>query len=160
MDHGTAIVTIVTPEDNRHLEQFRDLLLEYEESLPVDLRHGSVGGVDALRSEYRLPSTAFLALARDAPAGCIGVAALDAEATRVQRLYVRPAYRGGGIARKLVNAAVDFSRRHGYRRIVLDTERNALPAAYQLYRSLGFADSEPYGQVDYTCPTFMTLRLR
>jgi len=44
-------------------------------------------------------------------------------------------------------------------RLVLDTARERLRAAYELYRSLGFRECEPYGAVDYRCPTFMELRL-
>jgi hypothetical protein len=59
-----------------------------------------------------------------------------------------------------VAEALTFLRESGYRRVVLDTDKERLRAAYELYGSLGFSECEPYGPVDYASPTFMELRLR
>lgn len=74
-------------------------------------------------------------------------------------MFVQTAYRGRGLARALMEALIEAARGSGFTRIVLDTDREQLNAAYQLYRSLGFTDCEPYGEVDYETPTFMELRL-
>lgn len=63
--------------------QFCDLVLEYEASLPVDLRHAPDDAENA----------AFVALADGAPAGCVALATFDAATSVMKRLYV-PA-RGG-----------------------------------------------------------------
>ena len=144
-------------EDAEALAQFYDLQIEYEESLPADLRHNSKAPSSA--HVYNEPNAAFLALAERVSAGCVAVWNLDRSTDIIQRLYVRPAYRGRGIARALIEAALAFAREHRRGRVVLDTDRARLSAAYQLYRSIGFTECEPYGPVDYATPTFMQLYL-
>jgi len=131
------------------------LLIEYEAGLPPELRHGSVPDSTALKSTYVKRSAAFVAAAEGRIVGCVAVAELDAGTAVMMRLFVRPANRGMGAARVLVNAALRFVRRCRYGRVVLDTDKERLRAAYCLYRSLGFTECEPYASVEYACPTFM-----
>ena len=58
-----------------------------------------------------------------------------------------------------MEVALAFLEQHDYRRVVLDTEKQRLQTAYNLYRSFGFEECAPYAEVDYRCPTFMELRL-
>ncbi len=95
----------------------------------------------------------------DRVAGCVAVSEIGLEIAVLKRLFVRPRYRGAGAARALVEVALAFSRGHGYRRVVLDTEKRRLRPAYELYRSFGFEECAAYGEVDYRCPTFMELKL-
>jgi GNAT superfamily N-acetyltransferase len=145
--------------DIAEFQQFRALQIEYEESLPPDLRH-SLPDLPGLRTTYVGPNAAFLASIDQDASGCMAVTALDASTSVLKRLYVTPAYRGLGIARALIDVATSFSRNQHHDRIVLDTDRERLPAAYRLYLSLGFEKCEPYGPVDYASPTYMELRLR
>jgi ribosomal protein S18 acetylase RimI-like enzyme len=59
----------------------------------------------------------------------------------VRMLGVSPAFRGRGIARRLMLACIDMARRHGKRVMTLDTDP-LMTAARQLYTELGF---EPTG---------------
>lgn len=140
-------------------QQLLELLVEYERSLPAQLRHGREPDVSVVSAAYGEPNAAFIASVDGVAAGCIAVTRLDDRTSIVQRLYVRPEYRKHGLARSLVTAAVDFCRKRGYARAMLDTERDRLPAAYQLYASIGFEICEPYGNVTYDNATFMELRL-
>jgi putative acetyltransferase len=140
-------------------QQFRDLQVAYEDSLPADLRH-SLPDLAGLEILYTDPNAAFLCLVDDKAAGCVAVTTLDASSDVLKRLYVNPAFRNLGVARALVNAALQFSREHERLRVVLDTDRERLNAAYRLYVSLGFHECAPYGPVDYACPTYMELRIR
>lgn len=126
------------------------LVVEYERSLPEDLRHSE--------SEREFDG-AFLARFDNRYGGCVAVT-LKGDTAIMKRLYVRPEYRGKGAARALTLAAVGFARERGCERIALDTDARQLSAAYALYRSLGFTECEPYGPVDYANPTYMELRLR
>jgi putative acetyltransferase len=139
--------------------QLLELLVEYERSLPPQLRHGREPDASGVGTAYGEPNAAFIASVDALAAGCIAVTRLDGPTSILQRLYVRPHYRKHGLARALVTAAVDFCRERGDVRAVLDTERDRLPAAYELYASIGFAICEPYGIVAYDNPTFMELRL-
>src|ERR1700737_4837180 len=153
---GTAILRTQTAAQ---FESLHELLIEYERSLPSDLRHGPEPDLQSLPQAYDGSNAAFLALIDGTAVGCIAVTGLDTSTAVMKRLYVKPAYRQFGLARALVAALIAFAREHRYVRVVLDTDRERLNAAYRLYASLGFSDCEPYADVDYANPTYMELRL-
>ncbi len=140
-------------------ERLHGLLLEYEAALPPDLRHGLVGTVEQLHATYAEPGAALVATVDDDDAGCVAVTQIDTTTALMLRLYVRDRYRGRGLARALVTAALALLRQRGYRRVVLDTDKLQLSAAYELYRSLGFNECDPYGPVAYANATFMDFAL-
>jgi len=138
--------------------RFRDLVVEYEASLPEDLKHSDFSDeVDDLPHCYGPPNAALVASCDGAAIGCVALARRDAATAIVKKLYVKPACRRLGAARALMAALIETSSARGYTTLVLDTERDRLPAAYRLYRALGFEHAEPYGDVDYAAPTFMQL---
>ena len=98
-----------------------------------------------LRGKYGEPEgRLYLALAEDgAAAGCIALHRLDKERCELKRLYVRPAYRGHGLASALVARILDDARQIGYRAILLDT-LPALESAVRMYRGLGFCEIPRY----------------
>lgn len=148
----------VTIERVQSAEQFRELLevlLEYERSLDVDLRHGAEPTLSAITERYQAPSGALLAYVDGAVAGCVAMHALDTETTVMQRLYARPSFRKHGVGRSLVEAIVACARDGAFRRIVLDTDRERLQAAYRLYIALGFTPCEPFAPVDYANSTYL-----
>lgn len=61
----------------------------------------------------------------------------------MKRLYVRPEARGHGIARRLVQARIDYARAMGLRQILCDTIRNNIEMQ-TLYQSVGFRFTDPY----------------
>lgn len=115
--------------------------------------------VEAVCGAYAGPNAAFLAMDEGDAVGCIAVTQLDASTALMLRLFVKETHRGAGIARDLVSVALEFLREHRFARVVLDTDKQRLSAAYQLYQSLGFHECEPYGAVDYESPTYMELML-
>ena len=145
--------------DDADYRRFHALQLAYESELPADLRH-PLAEAEHLPQVYAEPNAAFLALVGDAAAGCVASRRLDASTNVLQRLYVAPAYRSLGIARGLVDTVIATSRTAGYRRIVLDTDREQLRPAYALYCALGFSECDAYAPVDYAAPTYMELRLQ
>jgi GNAT superfamily N-acetyltransferase len=152
-------IVVVRVRDAANFLEFRDLLVEYELTLPIALRHGRVPDVKAVRKAYDEPNAGFTASVGNVMAGCVAVTRYDDSTATVQRLYVRSAFRERGVGRALVSGAIEFCRDRSYARVALDTEREMLPAAYRLYAALGFTDCEPYGTVAYDTPTFMELRL-
>jgi putative acetyltransferase len=136
------------------------LLTEYEESLPIELRHAEFEN-DRTRLEgvYGPPNAAFLATVDGTSCGCVALIREDASTGVIKRLYVQPRFRTHGVGRALLGALLENARENGYERVVLDTHREQLAAAYRLYRAFGFVEREPFGDVDYECATFMELRL-
>jgi DNA-binding MarR family transcriptional regulator/GNAT superfamily N-acetyltransferase len=70
-------------------------------------------------------------------AGAVFVVEEDAETAKLRMLYVEPDVRGGGVGRRLIDEAVGFAGKAGYRRLTLWTNDN-LTAARRLYERAGF----------------------
>lgn len=137
-----TIVPAVTPRD---LADARALFLEYSalvaEALCFQNFDAELAG---LPGDYAEPAGALL-LARDGAraAGCVALRRLDAETAEMKRMFVREAWRGSGLGRRLAAAAIDAARQRGHARLVLDTLPR-LATAIALYRSLGFRETAPY----------------
>ncbi|MGC4874660.1 GNAT family N-acetyltransferase [Micromonospora sp. DT43] len=76
---------------------------------------------------------------------CGGLQALDAATGEIKRMYVRPAYRGRGVARQLVAALEECAFRQGHTVVCLETG-TYLPAAIGLYTSCGYEPIPVYGE--------------
>jgi putative acetyltransferase len=93
---------------------------------------------------YRSPGALLIADDGGQPAGCAGLASCSPERTaEIKRLYVRPAYRGKGIARILMSHAHHHAAQHGMIRLILDV-LPARTAIVGFYRSLGYTETGPY----------------
>ncbi|MEV4498354.1 GNAT family N-acetyltransferase [Micromonospora arborensis] len=76
---------------------------------------------------------------------CGALQSIDAETGEIKRMYVRPAYRGRGIARQLLAAIEECAFRQGHSVVCLETGVY-LPAAIALYRSCGYDEVPVYGE--------------
>ncbi len=88
----------------------------------------------------------YIALSDGQVAGCIALGKLSEEACEMRTLYVRPTFRGAGIAKKLIATVLDDAHEIGYQAMRLDT-LPFMESALGLYRSLGFHDRAPYGDI-------------
>ena len=78
-------------------------------------------------------------------AGTVALRPLGEGACEMKRLYVRPGYRGRGLARKLVEDALGEARGMGYREVFCVT-LPSMGAALGLYRSMGFGETGAYSE--------------
>jgi len=142
-------IRIVVAEAPASIEAARTLMREYAASLGIDL-----GFQDFERELAELPGdyappggTLLLALVDGAAAGCGALRPRPdvdyPNACEMKRLYVREAYRGLGLGRRLAQALIDHATRAGYRSMVLDT-LDDMEAARGLYASLGFEEIPPF----------------
>ena len=85
----------------------------------------------------------YLAVVDEIPAGVGALKPLSATAAEVKRVFVRPHYRGQGIARTLMVRLLDDARSLGFETVRLDT-MPFMTDAHRLYESLGFVRTAPY----------------
>ena len=80
--------------------------------------------------------------------GCGGVWLLDPQTAEVKRMFIAPAARGRGIARRLLAALEAQARSLGASRVVLDTAET-LTEAIALYESAGYLAIPRYNDNPY-----------
>ena len=138
------------PEDT---QLARALLTHYGQFL-TDSPVGSAGicliGYEAelcaLPGKYAEPEAdLLLARVKGQGAGCVAITQRrlqdDTLAAEMKRLWVETNFRGYGLGRGLMGAAIAWARSHGCKAVVLDTVNEAMPEAGELYRSLGFEET-------------------
>lgn len=138
----------------------RALFEEYQGSLGISLCFQNFDAeLAGLPGAYSPPGgRLLLALADAEPAGCIALRKIGEEICEVKRLWVKPAFRGTGLGRRLAEEVLREARRIGYRRVRLDT-LPSMKAAQALYVSLGFRDIPPYNDHPIEGTRFMEAAL-
>jgi ribosomal protein S18 acetylase RimI-like enzyme len=122
---------------------------EYAAGLGVDLCFQNFDSeLAGLPGEYAPPGGALLlALVDGRLAGCGALRPITdvdyANACEMKRLYVRDAFRGLGLGRRIAEALIEHAMRAGYSVMLLDT-LDDMEAARGLYASLGFEEIPPY----------------
>lgn len=146
---NSGAIELLTPNNPHQWAQLRELFTEYAESLSVDLCFQNFSDeLHKLPGEYAAPRGALLVVTVDSQyAGCCAMRPLDtvdyANACEMKRLYVRPAFRGMGLGRLLVDGILDAARLAAYDCILLDT-LDDMESARALYEELGFYAIPPY----------------
>jgi putative acetyltransferase len=143
------VIEIVSARSASEIESVRHLFREYSELVSEALCfQGFDEELAALPGDYAEPAGVML-LAREVrtdaarAAGCVALRGIGDARAEMKRMYVREAYRGSGLGRRLAVAVIDHARRAGYRSMYLDTLPK-LKEAIALYGSLGFRACGPY----------------
>lgn len=125
----------------------RTMLLEYWDSFGFTPCFQNFGDeVASLPGAYAPPGGRLaLATVNGEPAGCIALRRVDELRAEAKRLYVRPAFRGTGLGRALLEWVMNEARAAGYREIVGDT-MPVMRDALALYDRMGFKRAEPYSE--------------
>jgi len=121
------------------------LFREYAATLHFDLNFQDFEEELLLLKEHYGPPKGciLLVFAAGEPAGCIAIRPFSQTQAELKRMFVRPAFRGQAIGRKLLEAIFTKAADAGYRSILLDTVPD-MQDAIHLYRQMGFADISPY----------------
>lgn len=157
----SPIPTIREAQAAADIEQVRQLFIEYQSALGVDLCfQGFNEELAALPGRYSRPSGRLL-VAVDGPRvlGVVALRSVSEADCEMKRLYVRPAGRGLGLGRLLTTTLIDEARLAGYQRMLLDT-LPAMAEAQALYRAMGFIEIQPYYNNPVNGTLYMALRLR
>jgi ribosomal protein S18 acetylase RimI-like enzyme len=143
------------------LASVRLLFGEYARSLGVDLDFQDFDAeLASLPGAYAPPHGAlFLVTSHGEPAACAAVRPLDDGVAEMKRLYVRPAFRGLGLGRRLASATIAAARAAGHRAIRLDT-LPGMGEAQALYEALGFRDIPAYRHNPVPGTRYLELELR
>jgi GNAT superfamily N-acetyltransferase len=150
---------IVPVESTESLETVRVLFNEYWNSFGfTPCFQGFDEEVANLPGKYALPGGRLgLAWLNDAAIGCVALRRLDAERCEAKRLYVRPASRGHGTGRALLEWVIGEAREAGYREMLGDT-MPVMNQALEMYERAGFRRTGPY--VPDATPGAIYLRLK
>jgi len=140
------VLCVVQAESTAQIEQAKELLLEYANSLNFSLCFQSFDKELAeLPGDYAPPDGRLLLAEYDGQlAGCIALHKLDSESCEMKRLYLRPQFRGKGLGRVLAERVIADARAAGYKRMRLDTVEPVMKDAVALYRRLGFRQIAAY----------------
>jgi putative acetyltransferase len=103
------------------------------------------GGLDGVRYPARDDCAYLVVVVDRRVVACGAWRPLDDGVAEISRMFVRPAYRGKGIARQLVVALEEEALAAGRRILRLETG-TYLPAALHLYRSAGYHPIPAYGE--------------
>ena len=143
------------------LRQARELFVEYEQAIGVNLCFQNFQRELAdLPGRYAPPEGRLLiALSATGPAGCVALRKIGAGSCEMKRLYVRRAFRGQGLGRKLASAIIDEAAQMGYTTLRLDTLAS-MKEAIALYRSLGFKNSRAYCYNPCAGAVYLQLKLK
>lgn len=133
---------IITPE-RPDTPDVQALIAELEAHLaplyPSESRHGF--SVEKLIAE----AVAFFLIRQDGvPAGCGGIKLFGSEYGEIKRMYVRPQFRGLGLAKMILDHLTDYARGQGVRILRLETGIHQ-HAAIHLYERMGFRRIPPFG---------------
>lgn len=135
----------IAPATAQDLPDVRALFGEYSTLVAEALCfQGFDKELEALPGNYAPPDGALL-IARDGAtaAGCVALRRMEDGSGEMKRMYVREAFRGTGLGRRLALAIIDEAKKRKYGRVVLDTLPKLEPAI-ALYRDLGFRETGPY----------------
>ncbi len=140
---GTKIAGIVLRRTDSSDPVFRELV----SLLDAELAERD-GAEHSFYSQYNTVSAirhVIVATIRDQALSCGAIKAFSDEAMEVKRMYTKPAYRGQGVAKKVLRELETWAHELGYRSCVLETGKRQ-PEAIALYLSAGYGIIPNYGQ--------------
>ena len=136
----TFIITPEQPDTSDAIMLIEELESHLAPFYPATSRHGY--SVDKLIKQ----GVAFFVTRRDGiPAGCGGVQFFGNEYGELKRMFVRPQFRGLGLAKLMLEHLEGHARQHNIPLLRLETgihQREAI----SLYQRMGYQSCPPFGE--------------
>jgi putative acetyltransferase len=136
----TNVISPERPDTQDAIELISELEAHLDPLYPKTSRHGY--SVEKLMKQ----SVAFFVTRYDeAAAGCGGIELFGKEFGEVKRMYVRPQYRGLGLAKSMLDHLTAYALGHDIRLLRLETgiyQKEAIA----LYERVGFQRIGPFGE--------------
>ncbi len=140
------------PSDSPQIVGLVTTILERE--FPGDQRAYPAEDLEHLAETYQGPADTFLVAEEDNRV--IGTCGVKADAPRtaiLRRLFVDPEYRGKGVGRSLLNEALAFCKKKGFREVIIRTS-TGMRQAIQLCNSMGFQQDGKWSLGEVTLVRF------
>lgn len=109
------------------------------------IRNGKANDFFAQFNKVDLIKHVIVAYDGNLPIACGAIKAFDTLSMEVKRMYVIPEKRGMGAANMVLSSLENWAKELGYRRCVLETGDDMLPAV-KLYQKAGYQKIPNYGQ--------------
>ena len=135
-----AVITLERPDTDDARALIDELDGELDVLYPSESRHGY--SVDKL---LRGGVAFFVVRVDGVPAACGGVELVDGAYGELKRMYVRPKYRGTGLAKLVLDRLASHVRDNGLDLLRLETGIHQR-AAIALYERAGFTPIAPFGE--------------
>jgi GNAT superfamily N-acetyltransferase len=129
----------INSDNNDFLELVR--LLDSD----LNLRYGSIQAQYNEYNKIATIDTAVIGYVNQVPAGCGCFKVLSHDTIEVKRMFVKPEFRGSGLAKLLLLEIEKWGMEKGYSGAVLETGIQQ-PEAIKFYTKLGYLQRENYGQ--------------
>ncbi len=135
----SAIITAERPDSPDAIALITELEAILDPMYPPESRHGL--SVERLITEG-VPF--FVLRSGGVAAACGGVKLFGTDYGEIKRMYVRPAFRGRGFARQMLDHLSDYALAHGVSLLRLETGIHQ-HEAIGLYERVGFYQISPFG---------------
>jgi len=155
------MIKIVEVNTKESVENAKELILEYAQSLEFDLGFQDFDKeMENFPEQYALPrGCLYIALDANQPIGCVALRDLGQGICEMKRLYVKPYFRGQKTGKLLAEVVIKAARDMGYDYMRLDTVPS-MKHANMLYSALGFKQIAPYRFNPIEGATFFELNLK
>lgn len=152
------IIDVNTPE---LINETKILFREYEKWLDVSLCfQGFEEEVNSLPGKYAPPDGRLYIVKYDGKySGCIALRKIEDGICEMKRLFLKEELRGKGIGNSLVTKIISDAKFIGYKTMRLDTIKEKMPKAVEIYTKHGFVETEAYYHNPNPHTLFMELDL-
>lgn len=134
-----TVITAERPDTADAMLLISELEAQLEPLYPKTSRHGY--SIEKLMEQ----GVAFFVTRQDGvPAGCGGIELFGTEYGEIKRMYVRPQFRGLGLARLMLDHLAAYAQQHNIHLLRLETGIQQ-KEAITLYERMGFQRIPPFG---------------